>query len=309
MRRVLALHGVGSSGTILRDQLTPLVRALDPNYEFVYLDGAIETQRGPGMAPYYPGPFYSYTTGYSPKEIRDALDDLDDFIQENGPFDGIIGFSQGASMAAAYLLDLYARLPDERPPFGFAVFLSLVAAFSPDDMQCLPIAERLVSSDYAAVKAFPDEIPTQLPLADGIFVGYLATTFRAARKIGAVLPEYDIDFFKDRETKKVPRVMHPFLTEDRIKIPTVHVTGKTDLPAMIEQSQVVSALCDQSITLIQQHEGGHAAPAKKADVDRLVDTLEWAILESANQSALQAVTIKIPTKRFLGVNSTVASRI
>lgn len=50
MKRLLALHGVGSSGAILRLQLSPLIGALSQDYEFVYLDGAVERSRGPGTS-------------------------------------------------------------------------------------------------------------------------------------------------------------------------------------------------------------------------------------------------------------------
>lgn len=317
MKRILALHGVGSSATILRDQLAPLVTALSPDYEVVYLDGAIERDRGPGMccfrcsgalpnmsrvgmAPYYPGPFYSYTTGYSPMEIRDALDDLDDFIHDNGPFDGVIGFSQGASMAASYLLHHHARQPNQRPPFAFAVFLSSVAAFSPDENHSLPIVQRLLRQLYPAVRDFPEGICKKLPQADAVFAKYLATTFKVARKIGAVLPGYDIAFFKPGgDPREVPRVVHPSLTTGRIAIPTVHFTGKTDHPAMVEQARVVCALCDQSVARVHQHAGGHGAPSRKGDVEMLAESMEWAVAESASRSALDGALNRLPVRGLL----------
>lgn len=48
MKRILAMHGVGSAAEILKDQLSPLAAELGPEYEFTYLDGAIERERGPG---------------------------------------------------------------------------------------------------------------------------------------------------------------------------------------------------------------------------------------------------------------------
>ncbi|KID75470.1 Esterase alnB [Metarhizium brunneum] len=299
MKRILALHGVGSSAEILRDQLTPVVRALSQNYEFVHLDGAVRRERGPGMAPYYNGPFYSYTTGYTPAEIRDTLDDLSDFIQDDGPFDGVIGFSQGASVAASYILDHQAQHPDKAPPFGFAIFLSSVAAFSPDDLHCLPIVQRLVQQNYEAVHHFPDKISKKLAVSDSVFAEYLATTFKMARKIGATMPDYDIAFFKHRDPQKVPRVLHPALTTHRIQLPTVHFTGKKDDLPMMEQSRLVMGLCDPAMARVHQHSGGHAAPSKKPDVDRLVEAIEWAVTESANQATFHVALRRLPTRGLL----------
>ncbi|KAI2628549.1 inducible nitrate reductase 2 [Hypoxylon sp. NC1633] len=291
MKRILALHGVGSSGAILKDQLAPLTRELGSEYEFVYFDGAIERERGPGMAPYYPGPFYSYTTGYSTAEVSEAMEDLDQFIEDNGPFDGVFGFSQGASMAATYLLDHYAREPEAQPPFDFAVLFSSVAAFSPDETCCGSVIADLMEQDYPAVQTFPDAVFSKLSKLGRLFAEYLALTFTVAKQIGAVSPDQDIAFFKQRNMQDVPRVLHPSLTEDRIKVPTVHVIGKADLPAMVAQSRLVSGLCDQSLARVHYHSGGHGIPAKRTDVKPLLEMIEWATTESANRRALyQALT-------------------
>jgi predicted esterase len=46
--RILALHGLGSSCSLLKDQLAPFMRALGKEYQFNFLDGAIPCGRGPG---------------------------------------------------------------------------------------------------------------------------------------------------------------------------------------------------------------------------------------------------------------------
>lgn len=46
--RVLCLHGVGSSGSICQSQFEPFVKAADPSYEFVFVDGPAASIRGPG---------------------------------------------------------------------------------------------------------------------------------------------------------------------------------------------------------------------------------------------------------------------
>ena len=50
--KILALHGHGTSGAILRSQLTPLMQlATDRNYDFVFVDGDYECEKAPGMNP------------------------------------------------------------------------------------------------------------------------------------------------------------------------------------------------------------------------------------------------------------------
>jgi predicted esterase len=298
MKRVLALHGVGSSSDILRIQLAAVTRDLGPEYEFVFFDGAFTRERGPGMAAHYSGPFYTYTAGYSPADIRVALDDLDDLIQDCGPFDGVIGFSQGASMAASYILDHQARLPDDPAPFGFAILLSSVAAFSPDAKHCLPTVQHLVQESYDTVSEFPDHISLKLQGPEKLFVEYLASTFNIARKIGATTPDYDIAFFKHRDAAKVPRILHSALTPARIGIPTVHFIGERDHSEMIAQSLVVVGLCDSKIARLYQHSGGHAVVSKPQEVKRLVQAIEWAAMESSSQVALDKA-LKLNTRSTL----------
>lgn len=54
----------------------------------------------------------------SPETILTAIDDLTEYIQENVPFQGVIGFSQGASLAAMVLARARYANP---PPFAFAI--------------------------------------------------------------------------------------------------------------------------------------------------------------------------------------------
>ncbi|KAI2782381.1 inducible nitrate reductase 2 [Daldinia loculata] len=284
MKRVLALHGVGSSAEIVKGQLAPLTRELGPRYEFVYLNGVAEIERGPEIAPYYQGPFYSYTTGYTAAEIREALDNLDQFVKENGPFHGVFGFSQGASMAASYLLDYQGREPETQLPFEFAVLFSSVSAFSPSKTCYESIVEGLLNRDFRAIQGFPKAEFNELTKAERIFAENLALTFTVGNKMGSSTESNN--FFTRRNQEAIPRVLHHSLTQDRIKIPTVHVNGKGDLPAISAQSRLVCGLCDQSLARVYHHSGGHGVPTELFDVKSLVKMIDLASLEGADRRAL-----------------------
>lgn len=49
MMKILALHGLGSSTSMLQQQLAPFVRDLGASYQFTFLDGGIPCGRGPGI--------------------------------------------------------------------------------------------------------------------------------------------------------------------------------------------------------------------------------------------------------------------
>ncbi|KAI0116920.1 inducible nitrate reductase 2 [Daldinia grandis] len=296
MKRVLALHGVGSSAEIVKDQLAPLTRELGLEYEFVYLNGVVEIERGAEIAPYYSGPFHSYTTGYTTAEIREALDGLTQFVKENGPFHGVLGFSQGASMAASYLLDYQARGPETQLPFEFAVLFSSISAFSPSGTCYESIVESLLNQNFRAVQAFPEVEFDELSKPERIFAENLALTFTVANRMGSFTRS--INFFKQRNQEAIPRALHHSLTRDRIKIPTVHVNGKEDLPAMSAQSRLVCGLCDQSLARVHHHSGGHGVPTKLSDVKTLAKMIDWASIEGADRHALHQAPTGIPRRHF-----------
>lgn len=47
--KILALHGLGASGAMLKAQLAPFIKSFGAGYQFVFFDGAIPCGRGPGM--------------------------------------------------------------------------------------------------------------------------------------------------------------------------------------------------------------------------------------------------------------------
>lgn len=61
----------------------------------------------------------AYYHPHSAKSILTAIGDLWEYTAEEGPFDGVLGFSQGASLAAMIIARARHSNP---PPFQFAIF-------------------------------------------------------------------------------------------------------------------------------------------------------------------------------------------
>ncbi|KAK2036709.1 hypothetical protein LZ31DRAFT_483033 [Colletotrichum somersetense] len=272
--RILALHGVGSSAKIFKRQLSRLLNSLDVSYEFVFVDGAVPSHRGPGIGPEVDGPFYSHTTGYSPAEIQAAHKEIATTVAELGPFDGILGFSQGASMALSYIWCQQAN--GKEPCFKFAVLLSSVVPFSPDFTYCKSEVEELCSRRCTGM------IAKDLTPRAQVFNDCVVWTFQSALKIGAVLPNFNQDFFKDGVTE-VPRVLHPLLVLERIHIPTVHVSGKRDLPFMQDMHEIGYQICDKRLSKKIFHSGGHHPPMDSG-IQQVVRAIEWAVAQSYRQA-------------------------
>jgi len=121
---------------IFRLQLGQLVTRLEEeqNLELHFIDGLIETECQEDMTGMFRGPYYTWFSMSSDNKLVDyesakqALDFVQDIIVEDGPFDGILGFSQGAALALALLLR-YATDHPLDPAYAickFAIFFSCV---------------------------------------------------------------------------------------------------------------------------------------------------------------------------------------
>ncbi|KAF2203110.1 hypothetical protein GQ43DRAFT_390710 [Delitschia confertaspora ATCC 74209] len=276
--KILALHGLGSSAAILEEQLSPLASHLGHNYHFTFLDGPILCGKGPGVPNSASGPFYSHTTGFTATEIREALDRIHTFVQMYGPFEGIFGFSLGASIAVSYILEYQQRgYPN---PFSFAALFSTTAIFSPDD-RLEQVIQPLFREDctkfeyptpQGGIFSFESYLE-QNPERD--FTEYLQVVLLSMQSMGVhgILPDRDLN---STQSESLPRLIHPQLFQDRVRIPTVHVTGQREPESIKVQSRVARALCDTSWVRTYIHEGGHHVPFNISDVRAIGEIIREA---------------------------------
>jgi hypothetical protein len=79
-------------------------------------------------------------------------DFFENVLDQEGPFDGVIGFSQGAEVVISYLWDSKRRDPLGSPPFRFAVLFSPVVAFSSDTSYCEEEISGITGSEFHFLK-------------------------------------------------------------------------------------------------------------------------------------------------------------
>ncbi|MCJ1251310.1 hypothetical protein MMC30_008542 [Trapelia coarctata] len=358
--RILCLHGYGTSGAILKNQLDAFIRQADASYEFVFLDGEYECPKAQGTAsppgnsysrppaqriqpsqntlcmptstipipilsllssPYTPliricignfatGPFLAFNRAFSPADIQSSLEHLQAFIDDEGPFDGLLGFSQGGSLALTYLLQetLDASSPPSpsssssslstTPPFKFAIILSTIVAFSPDPSFCAPLLTTLSPADSALLSDFP-HCPTSAykalsaPPSRAIFFESLGLVLGTSLRGGFIAPDTDLGLeylqtptlstpnTSNDDLPTLPRLIHPSLLppDIRIRIPTIHVTGRKDEPALVAMSRLMEEVCVKGMVRSLSHEGGHDVPRGLRDVKALWGAVEWAVGE------------------------------
>ncbi|KAI0003512.1 serine hydrolase FSH [Xylariaceae sp. FL0662B] len=144
--RILCLHGGGTNARIFRAQCRVLSRALAPHFRLAYAEAPYESTPGPDVLSVYAdcGPFKRWLR-WLPEHaeiddlaavaaldaaVRDAID-ADDRAGATGPWVALLGFSQGAKLAASLLFrqqlraeKLGAAAARARSDWKFAVLLA-----------------------------------------------------------------------------------------------------------------------------------------------------------------------------------------
>lgn len=106
---ILCLHGGGTSGQIFDIQTRRIQNALSTKFQFVFVNGPFLAPPGPGVLPFFEGfgPYYSWRKeGQSNARAHELLRRVmeEQARKPSGPFCGVMGFSQGAGMAAGLIL-------------------------------------------------------------------------------------------------------------------------------------------------------------------------------------------------------------
>lgn len=121
---ILCLQGGGTTGTIFNIQTIRLRRELDEHFNFTFIDAPFECGAGPNVLPVFEGagPFKMWRDPEDPKNNQAApatvaavQKAIDDQIARTGKgFVGVMGFSEGARLAAGIALGQQVRRAEER---------------------------------------------------------------------------------------------------------------------------------------------------------------------------------------------------
>ncbi|GKT47555.1 hydrolase FUB4 [Colletotrichum spaethianum] len=223
--------------------------------------------------------------GYARSQMRDAMENLEITIDELGPFDGVLGFSQGASLALAYIYDqqVHGRLV----PFNFAMCFSPVLAFSPDERFAEVIIKQVCARrlDFSTITSAVDDVG--LGTQEAAFIDVITRVVMPAKRSKAMLPDHDLGVYTHGDGMDAPRLMIPQLLSEKINIPTVFCQGKRDLGFMRDMSEITRGLCNERIMKKMEHSGGHQPPQNDAEVRAAVRAMEWAIAQSNKMASVR----------------------
>lgn len=248
--RILCLHGGGTNGLVFRLQCRAIIAALKPHFRLVFADGPFASDPHPAIISVYGEcrPFKSWqrcrsddpevTADESAAKIAAACRAAMDADKGGtGPWVAVLGFSQGAKMAAS-LLWSQERLRDEdskttaettRPP--------------------------LLGADFKF----------------GVLVAGSPPTVSLDPRVRAPIPRFAVDAERPQlnleewpESSDGEHALHT--------IPTVHVHGVLD-PGLERHRRLLETYCAEGTTRLVEWQGDHRLPIKSHDVKAVVDVL------------------------------------
>ncbi|KAJ3409642.1 hypothetical protein HDV05_004322 [Chytridiales sp. JEL 0842] len=148
--KILALHGYGANPTIMEIQELPIYQAYHELSKEMNIKKPIRFVNPPGLLPcpdsdlkeVIDGPHYKwYTTPIpTPSESETAITHILHLLRTLGPFDGLIGFSQGGGLIAR--LEHLAEHGKLIRPYKFVMYLCAAASANPVNIPERAVDER-----------------------------------------------------------------------------------------------------------------------------------------------------------------------
>ena len=199
---------------------------------------------------FYPGPYYCYYNLPTHDLVQQAQSYIEEVIEDEGPFDGVIGFSQGAALAASIMLEHSKTRPLE-DTFKLSIFAGASLPFDIDSNTSVTKWQTLKREDLDLPDSSSD---------DDEIDPY--TSWRIPKNtwdpIGPLLGRYHPD--------RTPKA--------HIRQPTLHLIGSRDEYA--GQAQTLSKMCGGQPNVIS-HPEGHRIPRDKAFQDKAARAMERLI--------------------------------
>lgn len=206
--------------------------------------------------------------------MAQAIDYLEELLEDEGPFAGIFGFSQGAALTLSYFYRQQAATGPLR--VKFACLFSAAIPCSPD----AGVGDTIISSLRALELDITDRAgcnSEDLTMAEKEFIDVLQHTVVEAAAHDPLFPWIDMDVYRYGERDSIPRVMYPSLLAQKIRIPTIHVWGQNDFEYMVRMAEVAHSICDESMAKTVLHAGLHDIPKRQVEIKAVLRKIDWAI--------------------------------
>eukprot|EP00250_Pteridium_aquilinum_P022249 c25333_g4_i1 orf=377-1117(-) len=127
--RVLCFHGFRTSAAIFEKQVSRWDPSILQLLDLTFLDGPYAARGKSDVEGIFPGPYFEwfqFNKEYSEiTNLEECKEFITKYMQEHGPFDGLMGFSQGGVLAAAFAgLQQKGLALHQHPPLRFIILVS-----------------------------------------------------------------------------------------------------------------------------------------------------------------------------------------
>lgn len=127
--KILCLHGFRTSGNFLQKQVSKWDPFIFANFHLEFLNGSFPAGGKSDIEDIFPPPYFEWFqfnedfTDYT--NLEECISYLCKHITTNGPYDGLLGFSQGATLAALLLgYQAQGKVLKEHPPMKLFISIS-----------------------------------------------------------------------------------------------------------------------------------------------------------------------------------------
>ncbi|KAM0449906.1 hypothetical protein ACHAPV_006905 [Trichoderma viride] len=280
--KILCLHGRGSNNEIFQAQTASLRSILD-DYSFDFVQGTeLHTEGNWSVytAQFSSLPQYGYYNPLSPSSVKNAEDHLLELIEEEGGFDGVLGYSGGAAFAAQAIIRHNQTDPSE-PLFRFAIFVN-----GGTPIKVFTLSEEKVMAGAVDTAAIDKELAATFFRPSNMRVRKGDSREEAEKAIESRKEE-----MKSIETGKLSDGRY-FLTDGKlgltryegaidgplVDIPTLHVRSVLEDDANLGLNLL--NLCNPDLAREHNHPFGHDFPRGQEEIRKIAQKIV-ELVESA----------------------------
>jgi hypothetical protein len=232
-------------------------------------------------------PLYGYYNPISAASIAQTETELLDIVEAEGPFDGVLGYSSGAGLAAQLIVRDQERYPNKMPserPFRFAIFFNGTTPF------------RIFKVDEESI--LPGELPTDSMIAEAHKVLMRSSAVRKKEEISDEDRQGHDTMLAliDRFTTHTLATGQQFISdgtygmyryskqgnggEPLISIPTLHVRDPGEDQDDVNHGLNLLGICDPAFVREFNHSYGHDFPRGRKEIK----TISQLIRDTAQDS-------------------------
>jgi hypothetical protein len=227
----------------------------EDHFDFDFVNGPFPSTPAAGIELFYQPPYYCFwDTQHTLDDIARGRAWLLEYVAANGPYDGVMMFSQGCTLGSSTLLHHNKESPTSPPPFKFAIFIcggpSLKELDQRLDFTVLPEAWQL---DEVSRTALQQRAVTAAILAQG-----------------GDRWQNDV---RDLTTLSDEELARQITGRYQIDIPTVHIVGAKD-PRYFAGLQLFN-LSHPDVRKTFDHDGGHEIPRNERTSTTIASLIRW----------------------------------